>query len=149
MQAKDITKPAVCISEDATLRDAVGRMIKEQTNTLLVVGTGGVLVGEISVSDLLDAVIPEDLSGDDVVDHFTSEATFVTAVQMAADRPVEEFMVRDFSTVSSDDELITIAANAINHQRARMAVVDADGRPVGIISRQGLKQILAQFLGVS
>ncbi len=146
MQAKDITKPAVCISEDTTLREAVARMVHDQTNTLLVVGEGGVLVGEVSVSDLLDAVIPMNLTGDDVMEHFTSEDTFVSAVQDAADKPVYEFMVRDYSTISGDDELITIAANAISHQRARIAVVDGEGRPIGIISRQGLKQILARFL---
>ena len=146
MQAKDITKPAVIISEDATLRTAIERMNKEHTNTLLVVGEGSVLTGEVSVSDLLDAVIPDEMSGDDVIAHFTDEAKFVAAVQAAADRPVYEFMIRDFTSVTSDDELITIAATAIGHQRARIPVVDKDNRPIGIISRQGLKRILSRFV---
>ena len=147
MQAKDITKPAVVISEEATLREAIERMNKEYTNTLLVVGEGGVLTGEVSVSYLLDAVIPDTMSGDDVIEHFTDEEKFVAAVKAAADRPVYEFMIRDFTSVTADDQLITIAANAIGFQRARIAVVDKDNRPIGIISRQGLKQILARFLG--
>ena len=146
MQAKDITKPAVVIGEDATLREAIARMNKEHTNTLLVTGEGGVLTGEVSVSDLLDAVIPNNLSGDDVLEHFTDEATFIVAIQAAADRPVYEFMIRDFTSVTADDQLITIAANAIGYQRARIPVVDKDGRPIGIISRQGLKQILSRFV---
>ena len=149
MQAKDITKPAVCISEETSLREAVQRMVREQTNTLLVTGEGGVLVGEVSVSDLLDAVIPETLSGDDVMEHFTTEERFIEAVQAAADRSIEDCMIRDFTAVVADDELITIAANAIAHQRARIPVVDAENRPIGIISRQGLKQILARFMDVS
>ncbi len=147
MQAKDITKPAVVISEEATLREAIERMNKEYTNTLLAVGEGGVLTGEVSVSDLLDAVIPDMMSGDDVIEHFTDEEKFIAAVKAAADRPVYEFMIRDFTTVTAEDQLITIAANAIGFQRARIAVVDKDNRPIGIISRQGLKQILARFLG--
>lgn len=146
MQAKDITKPAVVISEDATLREAIERMNKEHTNTLLVVGEGGILTGEVSVSDLLDAVIPDTMSGDDVIEHFTDEETFIKAVQAAADRPVYEFMIRDFTSVTADDQLITIAANAIGYQRARIPVVDKDNRPIGIISRQGLKQILSRFV---
>ncbi len=146
MQAKDITKPAILISQDATLREAVERMNKEHTNTLLVTGENGVLVGEISVTDLLDAVIPDHLGGDDVLEHFTDENNFVAAVKAASDRPVSEFMVQDFTTVSSDDALITIVGNAIGFQRARIPVVDKDDRPIGIISRQGLKQILARFL---
>ncbi len=148
MQAKDITKPAVCISEDTSLREAVERMVRDQTNTLLVTGDGGVLVGEVSVSDLLDAVIPETLTGDDVIDHFTTEEQFIAAVQAAADRSIEDCMVHDFTAVAADDELITIAANAIAHQRARIPVVDEENRPIGIISRQGLKQILAQFMDI-
>ena len=146
MKAKDITKPAVVISEDTALRTAIERMNKEHTNTLLVVGTGGVLTGEVSVSDLLDAVIPDSMSGDDVINNFTDEEKFIAAVKAAADRPVYEFMIRDFTTVTTEDDLITIAANAIGYQRARIAVVDKDGRPVGIISRQGLKQILSKFV---
>lgn len=146
MKAKDITKPAVCIHEDASLREAVSRMIHDQTNTLLVVGEGGVLTGEVSVSDLLDAVIPDTLTGDEVLEYFASEESFIAAAQDAAERPVHDFMTQDFTAVSPEDELITIAANAIGFQRARIAVVDNDNRPIGIISRQGLKQILAKFL---
>ncbi len=146
MQAKDITKPAIIISEDTPLRIAIERMNKEHTNTLLVVGEGGVLTGEVSVSDLLDAVIPNDMSGDDVISHFTNEEKFIAAVQAAAERPVYEFMIRDFTSVTADDELITIAATAIGHQRARIPVVDKDNRPIGIISRQGLKRILSRFV---
>ncbi len=146
MKAKEITKPAVIISEDTTLREAIARMNKEHTNTLLVVGEDGILTGEVSVTDLLDAVIPDNLTGDDVLEYFSDEATFVAAVKAASDKPVEEFMVRDFTTVSSDDELITIAACAIGQQRARIPVVDADQRPIGIISRQGLKKILEKYL---
>lgn len=146
MQAKDITKSAIVIGEDTGLREAVKRMVKEQTNTLLVIGEGGVLTGEVSVSDLLDAVIPEYLTGDEVLEQFADEDTFIAAVQAAADRPVSDFMVRDFTAVTSEDNLLTIAANAIGYQRARIPVVDQDNHPIGIISRQGLKQILARFL---
>jgi CBS domain-containing protein len=41
---------------------------------------------------------------------------------------------------------MSIAGTAIAHERARIPVVDNENRPVGIISRQGLKQILAKFI---
>lgn len=146
MKAKEITKQAIIISEDTTLREAIERMNKEHTNTLLVTGEGGVLTGEVSVSDLLDAVIPENLTGDEVLEHFTDETVLINAIKDAADRPVYEFMVCDFSSVTPEDDLITIAANAIGYQRARIPVVDKDNRPIGIISRQGLKRILSRYL---
>lgn len=146
MQAQDITKPAVVVSESHTLREVIERMNKEHTNTVLVVNEEGVLTGEVSVSDLFDAIIPDTISGDEALAHFSNEATFVAAVQAAADRPVHEFMAYDITPVYPEDTLITIAAQAISHQRARLPVVNHEDRPVGIISRQGLKKILANFI---
>lgn len=146
MQAQDITKPAVVVSESHTLREVIERMNKEHTNTVLVVNEEGVLTGEVSVSDLFDAIIPDTISGDEALAHFSDETTFVAAVQAAADRPAHEFMAYDITPVYPEDTLITIAAQAISHQRARLPVVNHEDRPVGIISRQGLKKILANFI---
>lgn len=146
---QDIIKEAVNIRDTDTLKDAVTAMVRQRTNTLLVTDEDGVLIGEVSVADLLDAVIPETLSGDDVLEHFSTEAQFTQAVEDAAGRPVSDFMSIDFTPVTMRDDLLSIAANAIGFQRARIPVVDADNRPIGIISRQGLKLILAKTLGVA
>jgi len=74
MQAIDIMKEAVIISENATLEEAMTALIHQQTNTLLVRNITGELVGEVSVSDLFDAIIPEDLTGDDVQHYFSTES---------------------------------------------------------------------------
>ena len=55
------------------------------------------------------------------------------------------WVTTDFTTVTPDDSILAVAAAAIAHQRARIPVVDHDERPIGIISRQGLKQILGKF----
>lgn len=149
MDVASITKEAVLISEHASLREAVAAMMENPTNTLLVIDDAGVLIGEVSVSDLLDAVIPATLDGDQVIEYFTSEDQFHAAIQDAEDRTVSEFMSTDFTPVSADASLVAIAANAIGFQRARIPVVDHDGRPIGIISRQGLKQILAKTLKIT
>lgn len=145
MKAKDITKPAVTISKLDSFNKALTKMLTEHTNTLLVVDERGILCGEVSVTDLLDAVIPEFANGDEVMEHFANEENFKHAVLDAADKTVEDFMVQDYSSVQADDDLITIVSHAVSFQRARVAVVDKDGRPTGIISRQGLKQILGKF----
>lgn len=149
MQVADITKPAVIISEDASFSDALRKMVREKTNTLLVINEAGVLTGEVSVSDLLDAIVPEYLDGDSIAANFATEEMFEAAVTDAAERQVALFMSTDFDAVKASDGLMTIAATAIAHQRARIPVVDNEDRPVGIISRQGLKQILARFLGIA
>lgn len=149
MEVKDITKEAILISEDASFTDALKKMVSEKTNTLLVVDEDGKLTGEVSVTDLLDAIVPEYLDGDSIAANFATEEMFEEAVRDTSEKQVQFFMNTDLSPVDLSDGLMTIAATAIGFQRARIPVVDADNRPIGIISRQGLKHILAKFLGVT
>lgn len=149
MKVKDIVKPAVVISETDTFSDALEAMTTQHTNTVLVVNEEGELSGEVSVVDLLDAIIPTSLDGSEVTKYFNNDESFITSVGLVRDLPVEEFMARDFSALTLNDDLLPIVSTAIAHQRARIPVVDQDNRPIGIISRQGLKQILAKFLEAS
>jgi CBS domain-containing protein len=146
MQVKDIVKPAVIISETDTFASALTALTNEHTNTLLVVDKHGVLTGEVTVTDLLDAVIPDTLSGNEVMSHFINDEAFIASIDVVKDLPVAEFMSRDFTTLTLKDNLATIIASAITNVRARLPVVDDDQHPIGIISRQGLKQILNNFM---
>ncbi|MEX0930892.1 MAG: CBS domain-containing protein [Candidatus Paceibacterota bacterium] len=148
MELKDIVKEAVIINENATFREALTAMVKQQTNTLLVTDSEGLLVGEVGVSDLMDAIVPEYLDGDSIAANFATEEMFEAAVQTAADKGVQDFMTVDIDPVHIDDGLVTVAATAIAHQRARIPVIDHDNRPIGIISRRGLKQLLGASLGI-
>ncbi len=146
MEVKDITKDAVIVTEDASLSEALEKMVNQKTNTLLVVNEEGKLSGEVSVTDLLDAIVPEYLDGDSIAAHFATEGMFKEAVKDASEKQVQFFMSSDYSSVTLSDGLMSIAAIAIGHQRARIPVVDEENRPIGIISRQGLKHILAKYL---
>tara|TARA_B100000508_G_scaffold98236_1_gene77078 strand:+ start:356 stop:802 length:447 start_codon:yes stop_codon:yes gene_type:complete len=146
MKVKDIVKPAVVVSETDTFEDALGAMINQKTNTLLVIDHEGNLSGEVTVADLLDAVVPDTLDGNEVMEHFSSDEAFIASIDVAKEIPVSEFMTQDYSSLTLEDDLMSIVATAIAHQRARIPVVDRDNRPVGIISRQGLKQILGKFM---
>ncbi len=146
MELKDITKEAVIIFEYATLAEALELMLTAHTNTLLVIDEDGVLVGEVSVSDLFDGIIPLNLDGDHALAFMESESAFKAAVQEAQDTPVSDFMSVDYSSVYPNSSIMDVAAIAIAHGRSRIPVVDHDERPIGIISRQGLKHILSQFM---
>jgi CBS domain-containing protein len=146
MEVKDIVKPAVIVAESDTFEIALKAMMTKNTNTLLVVDEDGILAGEVTVADLLDAIIPATLSGDEVMNHFKDDSAIAASVEIARDLPVSEFMSMDYSALNIHDDLMSIIATAIAHQRARIPVVDKDGRPIGIISRQGLKSVLAKYL---
>jgi CBS domain-containing protein len=148
MEVKDIVKDAVVINEETTFREALSAMLNGKTNTLLVVDEDGKLSGEITVADLLDAIVPDYLDGDTIAANFATPEMFEEAVKNAESQEVRFFMSQDYNAVELDDGLMTVATTAIAHQRARIPVVDKEDRPVGIISRQGLKHILAEFLGI-
>tara|TARA_B100000745_G_scaffold268595_1_gene194731 strand:+ start:3421 stop:3879 length:459 start_codon:yes stop_codon:yes gene_type:complete len=149
MEVKDIVKEAVTIGEEASFKDAIALMINEKTNSLLVTDGDGVLIGEVTVSDLLEAIVPEYLSGDSVAAHFATGAMFDEAVEHAAEKQVQFFMTTDISPVQETESAMAVAANAIAHRRVRIPVVDANGKPVGIISRRGLKHIIGNALHIT
>lgn len=139
-------RPAATIGEEATLRDALLRMNKEKTNELLVVDEDGVLSGEVSVTDLFAAIVPDSLDGDHVLAHFSTESAIEDAIKAAAEKPITEIMSYGVESVHADATLIEVASTAIAMGQARIPVVDHDNKPVGIISRIGLKHILSNYL---
>ncbi len=148
MKIRDLAKEAVVISEDSSFRDALSLMEKKQTNNLRVVDEEGKLSGEVSVSDLLNGIVPDYLEPDLVLDELSTEEGFAKAVKGAADKLVSDFMSVDFEAVHVDDSFLTIAGTAIAHSTESIPIVDADEHPIGVISRKGLKHILAQYLGI-
>ncbi len=148
MEIRDLAKEAVVVSEDSTFRDVISLMVRKQTNNILVVDEDGKLSGEISVSDLMNGIIPDYLDPDKVMDELSTEEGFAKAVKAAGDKLASDFMSADFEAVHVDDSLLTIAGTAITHSTESIPIVDADDHPIGVISRMGLKQILAEYLGV-
>jgi CBS domain-containing protein len=148
MEIQDIIKDARIITEDTTFAEALELMVRTHTNSLLVVDESGKLSGEVSVADLFDAIIPFDVDGDSVLEHFSSEEQIIEAIKKAKDTPVDMFMSVDLDAMHPDEGLLQIAATAIANQRSRIPVVDHEDRPIGIISRQGLKRILGSYLKI-
>ena len=148
MEIRDLTKEAVLISEDSSFHDAIALMVTKQTNSLLVINEDGELTGEVNVSDLFDAIIPDYIEPEEVLGNLETEAGFKKAVQDAIDKPVSEFMTAGVQTVHVDDSLLSIASVAIGHETQHIPIVDHDNHPIGVISRRGLKHILAGYLGI-
>ncbi len=148
MEIRDLAKEAVVVSEDTTFRDAISLMVSKETNNILVVDEDGRLSGEISVSDLMNGIIPDYLEPDKVLEELSTEDGFARAVKTAGDKLVSDFMSVDFEAVHVEDNLLAIAGIAIAHSTESIPVVDQDDHPIGVISRKGLKHILAEYLGI-
>jgi len=145
MDIKAIVKDAVVVSDGATFEDALRAMENSKTNTLLVVDSEGLLCGEVTVLDMLDAIVPESLDGDAVMRQLSTDVGLTDAVKGALEKPVADFMSVDYTTLTLEDNMVNVLASALANARARLPVVDTEGRPIGIISRQGLKHILGKL----
>lgn len=148
MEIRDLAKEAVCISEDSTFREAISLMVRKETNTLLVTNEEGKLSGEVHIAHLLNAVVPDYLDPDKVLDELSTDEGFGKAVKAAAEKEVRDFMSVDTQPVFVDGLFVDIAGNAIANSTEQIPVVDHDNRPIGVISRKGLKHILAKYLGI-
>lgn len=145
MDIKSITKAAVIINENATFAEALWVMDTNKTNTLLVTDSNGELSGEVIMTDILEAIIPETLNGDEVISHLSNDEGLRKAIKSAAEKPVHEFMSREFTALEMNDNMLSVIATAIAHNRSSIPVVNIDNQPVGIISRRGLKDIIRKF----
>lgn len=145
MNIREITKDAVVINENITFGEALEAMDNNKTNTLLVTDNEGVLTGEVTMTDILEAIIPDNLDGDQVMEQLYSDEGLRGAVKAAFEKPVVEFMSSDFSALNMDDNMLNVIATAIAHNRSSIPVVDIDNHPVGIVSRRGLKHIIKKF----
>lgn len=122
MQVSEVMNRAnISESSTATLRDAAGRMWKQQTGSLVILD-GAELIGIITERDIMKAVA----RGDDL------DAT-----------PVSALMTRTVITVTPDDSVETAAAHMANRWIRHLPVV-ADGAVVGMVSQRDLCGLLVE-----
>jgi CBS domain-containing protein len=148
MEIRDLAKEAVIIGEHETFHSAISLMVQKQTNSLLVVDEEGHLTGEVGMSDLLNAIVPEDMDPEDMLKKLNTEEGFAHAIKNATGKEVCEFMTVDIQPIHVDDSLLSIASTAIAYGTQHIPIVDYDNRPIGVISRRGLKHILAKHLDI-
>lgn len=144
----DIMRPVMTIKKDATLRETLEKMIGKRTNSLVVVDADGVFLGTVSALLLIKEVVPDYLETDQLAAHFVSEELFKEDVSRAADVKVEAFMDSDSSTLKVSDSIMRAAIMAMESGSARVPVVDDDNKPLGILTRTELKQVIGLYLGI-
>ena len=144
----DIMRPAVIVHENDRLVDILEKMIGEKRNSLVVVDDGGKLVGMIGAIDLIKAVLPEYIEDDVIAAHFADQTLLGEDAQRAQNTPAREFMTKDAPTIKETSSVLEAAANAIQSGHGRITVVDDEHKPVGIITRTEIKQVIGSLLGV-
>jgi len=105
----------VTVSGDITVQDAVATMAKSRIGAVLIVEDGRV-AGIFTERDLMNKVV-------------------ATALDPASTR-VADVMTSNVKTVKVDDAAIDCLETMAEGQFRHLPVVDADGRPIGMLSQR-------------
>ena len=110
------------VERGAAAADAATKMRDTGVGSLLVVESDGTLAGLITATDFVALVRDND----------------------PKDRtPVEAFMTTDVVTVGREDTVAELAEPTA-HGYTHLPVVDADGRPIGMVSTTDLTEYLSR-----
>ncbi len=126
---KIMTRPAVCIREDRWLTDAVEMMLKKSLKRLPVIDAGGVLSGILSRQDIFHTISQEQPDW---------QAFNRQNIQVDNLFRISDIMRRDTHTVLPETPVMDIIHIIDSSDIQRVAVVDAVGRFLGLISDRDL-----------
>ena len=124
-----MTQPAVTVQETDPLTHAVDTMLKNEVKRLPVVNEAGSLTGILSRMDIFQTITREAPDWERMQNHH---------VHIANSQYVSEIMRRDTQTVAPETPVHEVLAIIDNNDIQRVAVVDPDGRLLGLISDRNL-----------
>jgi CBS domain-containing protein len=123
-------------------------MICKKTNSLVVIDADGKFVGMVNARTLISKSIPSYLGDDATAAHFASEEIFREEVRKVSNNSVTEIMDEDVMTIREKESLMKAAMIVGQRSQVRIPVLDEDGRPIGLLTRTELKQVIGIFLGI-
>lgn len=144
----DIMRSCVFITSKATLLDTLTLMIEHKRNSLVVVDEAGDLVGMVNAADIIKAVLPEYIEENVTAARFSNMDLLAEDAARVKDMPVSDFMETTTPTISHAGNIIEAAAIAAHTGTGRIIVVDDAHKPIGVLTRTELKQVIGATLGI-
>lgn len=148
MFVKDIYSSKVfSVSPESTLREAVEVMVKNNTNTLVVINNDDTLAGIVTSKEVILAILPDFLE-DVSIANLAKDDTFETFAKEKEGLLVKDFMNSKLKPVTLDMSVTQIAAHVLNQNESRLPVVDAENKVLGIVTRTHIKNAVAKVLKI-
>lgn len=132
--------------KDLTIEQAVELMVKNKTNSIVVVDDSNHPIGTFSSRTLLKEVVPAYLQDDPIFSNFGAEGTFDKYAEKMKDHKIENIMNKDIHILSINDAMIEAASYSIKSSRRILPVVDDSGNMVGVVTRTCIKNALYNAL---
>jgi predicted transcriptional regulator len=153
MKARDLMIPVhEYLRPDNTLREAVNllRTAKRDEERvgvkgLPVIDDKGVLVGLLSMGDILKAVFPSYMSMMDLGD-FTWDGMVESLAKKVADKKVRELMTKSVVTVKEDAPLMECVDHMIKKDVKRLIVLDQKGKVVGTLYERDVFNVITRAM---
>jgi acetoin utilization protein AcuB len=153
MKARDLMIPVhEYLRPDNTLREAVNllRTAKRDEERvgvkgLPVIDDKGVLVGLLSMGDILKAVFPSYMSMMDLGD-FTWDGMVESLAKKVADKKVGELMTKSVVTVKEDAPLMECVDHMIKKDVKRLIVLDQKGKVVGTLYERDVFNVITRAM---
>lgn len=147
--AEYMNQDVLTIPKEATLKNAVKKMIEGKTNGLVVIDNERKVVGILSSGDIARCVVPDYLEEKDQhLAAFESADVFVGRVKDVADMPITKCMTDKVHTVKSEDTLMEATVILSEYGIRQLPVVDDKGVLIGYVNRTDIKKAIAEVLGV-
>ena len=141
-------RDVITLSPDDPLATAAAVLLQQQITGAPVVDRGGICVGVLSVTDILDADgrVAKEQRAIAESSFWNSNLTLPASVYAARlsevqdklasapEQPVSRFMTKDLVSVSPENTLQTVVRFLVDTHVHRVVVLDATQRLVGIIS---------------
>ncbi len=122
--ADRMSTPPIVAQADEPLGRAVQRMLERDLKRLPVVDAQGRLVGVLSRVDVLRTVVPLP----------PTRTPETGAEPPKTGRRLQDLLTPDFPQVAPEDDVATVVETLLRYRSRRVVVVDAEGRPLGLIT---------------
>lgn len=115
------------IEPEATVKEAVKKMVENKTNSMIVVDADKKPIGVLSSYTLIGKVVPAYLKDDPIYSNFGAEGTFDKYAEKLQDEKVENVMNKETHVLSSDDAMIEAASHS-THPKKENTTCSRQGR---------------------
>jgi len=153
MKARDLMIPIQeYLRPDNTLREAVNLLRTARRDEARVGVKGmpvldekGMLIGLLSMGDILKAVFPSYMSMMELGD-FTWDGMVESLAKKVADKRVGDLMTKNVVTVKDDASLMECVDHMIKRDVKRLIVLDAKDKVVGTLYERDVFNVITQAM---
>ena len=142
MRAKDVMRSEVqCVSETTTLRELSRAFRRHGVTTLSVINDLGELVGVVTETELLKAMLPGYSELLDTLQYMQDFEYLEDRADEVEDVPVSDIMLRGAISVTEDTPLMRVLSLFLLKATSHIPVV-RDNRPVGVVTRTDIAELV-------